>query len=122
MKLQTAILIFSGVLLCGCTSVEFVRKETYPQKQAVLRYQPSSKPNKEAKSRAELEKKAHEFCAGDYEITKEYQSRQNTGASTGVGTGLGIGMGGIMVGASQDNSAMYNMVELSCKQSGTQVK
>lgn len=109
------LVILASALFCGCTTVEFVRKETYPQKQAVLRYQPSSKPSKEAKARNEVEKKARDFCGGDYEITKEYQARQNTGASTGVGTGLGIGMGGIMVGASQDNSAMYNMVELSCK-------
>lgn len=115
MKLQHALLLLVFVL-SSCTTVEFVRKDTVPQKQAVLRYEPSNNANKEAKARNEVAKKAREFCAGDYEITKEYQARQNTGASTGVGTGLGIGMGGIMVGASRDTSTMYNMVELSCKE------
>lgn len=101
--------------LCACTTVEFVRKDMTPSKQAVVRYQPSSKPAKEAKYKNEVQKKAKEFCGGDFEITKEYQARQQTGASTGVGTGLGIGMGGIMVGASHDTSALYNFVEFACK-------
>ncbi len=110
-----AIAFFSVALLSACTTVEFVRKDLSPTKQAVVRYLPANSEKKEAKYKAEVNKKATSFCEGAYDITKEYQARENTGTSTGVGTGFGIGMGGIMLGSSQENTAMYNFVEFTCK-------
>lgn len=107
-----AVLFFLG----GCTTVEFVRKDTTPEKKAVLRHTPPSDEKKAAKYKDEVNKKAHEFCGGDFNVTKEYQARQPTGSSTGLGTGVGLGMGGIMLGTSHQSSVMYNFVELSCAQ------
>ena len=109
------VLLFSGGILSGCTTVEFVRKDITPKKQAVVRYLPTSNANKEAKYREEVKKQANGFCGGEFDITKEYQARQDTGTSTGVGTGLGFGMGGLMVGSTSANTAMYNFVEFSCR-------
>lgn len=102
-------------LICGCTTVEFVRKDISPSKRAILRYLPPSNSNREAKYQEEVRKKATDFCGGDFSITKEYQAREETGSSTGIGTGFGVGMGGIMVGGSNQNTAMYNFVEIECK-------
>lgn len=106
---------FSIATLSACTTVEFVRKDLSPNKQAVVRYLPPTNEKKQAKYDEEVKKKATSFCEGAYDITKEYQARENTGTSTGVGTGFGIGMGGIMLGGAQENTAMYNFVEFSCK-------
>lgn len=38
-----------------------------------------------------------------------------TETSSGVGTGFGVGFGGVMLGASQNDTAMYNFVEVSCQ-------
>lgn len=106
------LVLFSFV---GCTTVEFVRKDTAPEKKAILRHVPPSSETKAAKYKEEVDKKAVEFCGGGYDITREYQARQPTGQSTGVGTGIGVGMGGILIGGSRVNTSMYNFIELNCK-------
>ena len=114
MRLYFYSLIF--LLFCSCTTVEFVRKDFAPQKKAVIRYPPSSSVDKEAKYREDFKKKATSFCSGEYEITKEYQARDETGRSTGVGTGFGVGTGSsVFIGGSQGTTAMYNFIEFTCK-------
>ncbi len=103
------------VAFAGCTTVEFVRKDLAPTKQAVVRYAPASSEKSRSKYLQEVDKQARNFCEGNYQITKEYQARDETGASSGVGTGVGMGMGGIFVGGSHRNSAMYNFVEFTCQ-------
>lgn len=104
------------LLICGCTTVEFVRKDFTPRRQAVVRFTPPSNPRREADYRTELAKQATNFCGGAYEITKEYQAREETGTAAGVGTGFGIGTSGsIFVGGSDRSTAMYNFVEFFCK-------
>lgn len=115
MKSSLALPLTALLLFSGCTTVEFVRKDIAPEKKAVLRYVPPANEKKAAKYKDEVNKKAQEFCGGEFNITKEYQARQPTGTSTGVGTGIGLGMGGIMLGSSQESTAMYNFVELSCQ-------
>ncbi len=105
-------LSFYLIILSGCSTVEFIRKDTTPKKQAIVRYPPTSN---DSKYREDLNKQANRFCGGDFEITKEYQARDETGSSAGVGTGMGFGMGGVMLGGSTRNTAMYNFVEFSCK-------
>lgn len=103
-------------LMTGCTTtVEFVRKDLTPRKQAVVRYYPSSSAGSEAKYRAEVDRQAVIFCGGGYDITKEYQARDETGNSAGVGTGVGIGMGAVYLGGASRDTAMYNFVEFACK-------
>lgn len=104
-------LIFSG---CSHT-VEFVRRDTSPTKQAVVRFYPTDKPETEAKYREDLKKKATHFCNGDYIITREYQARDESNSSAGIATGVGIGHGSIMVGGSGPSTTMYNFVEFSCR-------
>ncbi len=114
--LNLSLLFFSTFFLFACTTVEFVRKDLTPQKKAVVRYSPSSSVDTEAKHREELKKQALSFCGGDYEITKEYQAKDETGTSTGLGTDFGVGAGSsIFIGGSRGNTAMYNFVEFSCK-------
>ncbi len=122
MKKTFLVSFFSGaclLALTGCTTVEFVRKDTKPVKQAVIRYAPQSNPDKEAKYREEFKKQASGFCGGEFDITKEYQAREETGSSTGVGTGfgtgMGVGVGGIFLGGSSRNTAMYQFIEFACK-------
>lgn len=103
------------LLICGCTTVEFVRKDISPSKRAILRYSSPSNANREARYQEEVRKKASAFCGGEYKTTKEYQAREATGSSTGIGTGFGVGMGGILVGGSNQNTAMYNFVEVECQ-------
>lgn len=100
----------------ACATVEFVRKDTSPKKQAVVRHSPASTPEKEAKYREEVAKKANEFCGSSgFDITKEYQAREESG-STGVSTGLGVGMGGAFsIGAAHRNTSMSNYVEFTCR-------
>lgn len=104
------------LILSGCShTVEFVRRDTSPQKQAVVRYTPTDKPEDEAKYREDLKKKATNFCAGDYSITREYQARDESNSSAGLSTGFGMGNAGIMVGGSAPRSTMYNFVEFACR-------
>ena len=103
-------------LLGGCTTVEFVRKDFTPRRQAVLRYAPPGSENREVKYRIELSKQATDFCGGEFAITREFQAREETGSSAGLGTGFGIGgSGSIFVGGSDRSTAMYNFVEIACK-------
>lgn len=113
--MKKIILIAISFLFTACTTVEFVRRDTNPVKKAVLRHSPPSSTEKAEKYKEEVAKKAHEFCGGDFDITKEYQAREETGTSTGLGTGVGVGMGGIMIGGATRNTAMYNFVEFSCR-------
>lgn len=101
-------------LFSGCTTVEFVRKDYSPTKQAIVRYSPSSSEKSRTKYRQEVDKQAKNFCEGNYQIVKEYQARDETGSSAGVGTGVGMGMGGVFIGGSSRNTAMYNFVEFTC--------
>lgn len=106
------------LMLTGCTSVDFVRKDLTPTKQAVLRYPPQSDADGEAKHRAELTKKANEFCGGEFKIVKEYEALENnndSGVRTGIGTGFGMGGGAIFIGGSSGGSErMYHFVEIAC--------
>lgn len=114
--LAVFILIFSS----GCTTVEFVRKDLTPKKQAVVRYPPQSNPEKEQKFRNELNERATEFCAGPFEITKEYEALTESAAGPIVGTGFGLGHHrrgfgtGVFLGGSGSNERTYHFVELSC--------
>jgi len=101
-------------LICGCTTVEFVRKDLTPTKQAILRYSPPSSAKSEAEYREEVKKQATEFCGGDFQITKEYQAREESGSSAGAGTGFSMGSGTIFLGGSNRNTSMYNFVEVAC--------
>lgn len=104
------------LILSSCShTVEFVRRDTSPSKQAVVRYYPTDKADTEAKYRDDLKKKATDFCGGEYTITKEYQARDESNTSTGIATGVGIGNGAIMVGGSGPRTTMYNFVEFTCK-------
>ena len=104
-----------SAVLTGCTTVEFVRKDTSPTKQGILRHSPPSNAKQEKKYRAEVDKNATEFCGGKYKITKEYQAKDIDNTTTGVGTGFSFGSGAIMVGSSTPNRSMYNFVEFSCE-------
>jgi hypothetical protein len=108
-SLIALILVFSG-----CTTVEFVRKDLTPKKQAVLRYSPPSSEKSEAKYRAKLNEQATSFCGGPYTVLKEYEALQDSGRSTGVGTGVGLGFGGILIGGSSQQQEMYHFVEIAC--------
>lgn len=105
------------LILSSCShTVEFVRRDTTPQKQAVVRYYPTDKPEHEAKYRKDLQKKATGFCDGDYTITKEYQARDESNTSAGVATGFGIGgNSSVIFGGAGPRTTMYNFVEFVCK-------
>jgi hypothetical protein len=107
--------IFIIFVLAGCTTVEFVRKDFTPQKKGVLRYFPTSNPEREIKYQNEVKKQATKFCNGDYKITKEYQALEDSGSAVGLGTGVGFGTTDIVLGTSNRNSALYNFVEFECK-------
>ncbi|MGZ3690733.1 MAG: hypothetical protein ACXVAX_04480 [Pseudobdellovibrio sp.] len=113
MKTKSLFLIL--FILCGCTTVEFVRKDFTPTKQAVLRYAPPSDSKDEAKYREEINKKAGEFCGGGFQITKEYQARDASDSSVGVGTGFGTRSSSLFLGSTTPNTSMYNFVEIICK-------
>lgn len=102
-------------LLSGCTSVEFVRKDFTPKKQATLRYPSQSSRSDDLKFREKISSEARNFCDGDYTITKEYQARDEGNSSVGVGTGFGLGTGSVFMGTSDRGSSMYNFAEVSCK-------
>ena len=113
------ILLIAMFFVSGCTTVEFVRKDLTPKKSAVLRYAPQSDPGREAEFRAKMNQKANDFCGGKFEITREFEARDETGTSTGIGTGIGVGSGrgfgtGVIIGGSAPNTAMYHFVEIAC--------
>lgn len=116
-------LLLTLLFITGCTTVEFVRKETKPQKQAVLRYIPTDDERKEEKYREKVARKASNFCGGaNYAITREYQAREPTGYTTGVGSGMAVGMGGVFLGGSNASTRMYNFVEFTCTTSAPPVE
>lgn len=103
-------------LICGCTTVEFVRKDFTPIKKGVIRHALTSNPSRQAEYRELVNKEAKNFCGGEFEINKEYQAREETGSSTGVGTGVSIGRrSSIFIGGSDRSTAMYNFIEFVCK-------
>ncbi len=114
MNFRLIILVF-WTLVSGCTTVEFVRKDQTPQKQAVLRYPSQSNQSDDAKYREKLNRHARDFCGGEYSTTKEYQAREQSTSSVGLGTGVGFGAGSVFMGTSDRGSSMYNYVEVSCK-------
>ena len=102
--------------MCGCVSVEFVRKDLLPTKQALLRYLPPSSEKREAEARELLKKQATEFCEGEYDITKEYQAMAERSSSVGVDTGFNAGGGAnIIFSRTHRHETMYNFVEVICK-------
>lgn len=112
MKKTLYVILFA---LSSCTTVEFVRKDTTPEKKGILRYSPPSDEKQDAKYKAEVNKKASEFCGSNYKITKEYQALDEADSSVGVGTGIGFGgNSAILVGGSRPTRAMANFVEFSC--------
>lgn len=116
MKISTVSALIILLLLTGCTTVEFVRKDLTPKKQAVVRYSPTSSDSKEAKYKDEVKRQALLFCGTDYEITKEYQARDEANSSAGIGTGFGIGGGSsLFISGANRSTVMYNFVEFSCK-------
>jgi len=115
---QRSVVVLIGLLFlsaCG-TTVEFVRKDTSPRKQGVLRYEPYSDLKKEANARNELTKKANEFCGpAGFEIIKEYQAREESGTSRGLSTGIGFGSSAVFLGGGRRSTKMYNFVEFQCR-------
>lgn len=110
-------------LISSCTTVEFVRKDLTPEKKGVLRYAPPSDTKQELKYKAEVNKKATEFCGTDYKITREYQALDESDSSVGVGTGFGFGASNTMIiGGSRPTRSMANFVEFSCEASATPLK
>ena len=104
------------LILTSCShTVEFVRRDTTPVKQAVVRYYPTDKAENEAKYREDLKKKATDYCGGEYTITKEYQARDESNTTTGVSTGFGFGNSAVMFGGAGPRTTMYNFVEFACK-------
>lgn len=116
MHVKSNIILISiiGFFLSACSTVEFVRKDTAPTRQGVVRYFPTDDAEREAKYRADLDKKATEFCGGQYKVTREYQALEEGHTSTGISTGFGVGAGAVFVGGSNRGSTMYNYVEFSC--------
>ena len=103
------------VIVSGCTTVEFVRKDITPNKQALLRYPSQSNQSEDIKYREKLKQQALEFCGGEYITMKEYQAREENISSVGVGTGFGVGTGSVFLGSSGGGSSMYTYVEVGCK-------
>lgn len=115
MKIYFLISIFLFIST-GCTTVEFIRKDTSPRKTALVRYALASSPEREKEYREVLDKEAKEFCGGDYYITKEYQAREESSSSAGVGTGFGIGRGtSIFMGGYNRPTSLYNFAEFDCR-------
>jgi hypothetical protein len=102
-------------LLSSCTTVEFVRKDQTPRKQGIIRHAIPSNEKRAAEYREKVATEARAFCGGEFEITKEYEAREDSGISTGAATGFGVGFGGIMLGGSNRGTSMYNFVEFVCK-------
>ncbi|MFN8792163.1 MAG: hypothetical protein ACK5Y2_11975 [Bdellovibrionales bacterium] len=117
LRIRGVLLLAPLIFFAGCTTVEFVRKDISPRKQAVLRHWPASSPKEEKEYRDKIEAQAREYCQGDYQIEREYQAREETGSTVGIGTGYGVGMGGVILGGGRQGTAMYNFIEVSCKTS-----
>ena len=118
MKFKTLIPLI--LLLSSCVSVEFVRKDMIPTKQAVLRYLPPSSDKREAEAREEIKKQVTAFCGGDYTVTKEYQELSPRSSSVGIGTGFSNGGSSIIFSSANRTETMYNFVEVVCKQKENQ--
>lgn len=104
------------LLLAGCTTVEFVRKDFVPHKQGILRHSVPSSAESQVKYRDEVNKNAREFCGGDFSILKEYEALDESRSAAGIGTGFGFGhRSAIMIASSNQNQMMYSFVEFSCK-------
>jgi hypothetical protein len=114
--MKNLIFIFTLFLVTSCTTVEFVRKDTSPHKQGILRHAPTSSKEKEEKYRAKIDNAAKEFCGGPYQITKEYEAKAEMNVSTGLGTGFGFGHGAFMLGSSTPSQQMYDFVEFTCNE------
>lgn len=116
MKLTTKILLLSSLfLVSSCTTVEFVRKDTSPVRQGILRHSPPSNDEKAQEYRKKVDEAAVGYCGGAYNITKEYQAMDEAKSSAGIGTGFGIGgSSSIFIGGSNRGSTMYNFVEFTC--------
>lgn len=113
---KLSLISMTMLILASCShTVEFVRRDSVPQKQAIVRYYPTDKAETEAKYRDDLKIKATEYCGGEYTITKEYQARDESNASTGVSTGFGFGNSAVMFGGAGPHTTMYNFVEFTCK-------
>ena len=104
------------ILITSCTTVEFVRKETNPQKQAILRHSPPSNTEQESKYRDKVFQEARGFCGGDFNVTKEYQALDESSQRAGLGTGFGVGANSsIFMSSAGPSRSMYSFVEISCR-------
>lgn len=110
-----SLLLLILFFICGCTTVEFVRKDISPEKRAILRHSLPSTTKRDNEYREEVRKKAAEFCGGDFHITREYQAREPANSSVGVGTGFNVGgNSSVFVGGSDRSTAMYTFIEVKC--------
>jgi hypothetical protein len=109
-NILTVILFFIG----GCTTVEFVSKEVTPTRQATLRHLTPSSNTSYVDYRDKVNKKASEFCEGDFEITNEYQALEESNSSTRASS-IGLGSGTIFAGGAHRGPTTYNMVEVACR-------
>lgn len=100
--------------LHSCTTVEFVRKETSPERRAVLRHSPPSNEKRAAKYKAAVDKKATEFCGGPYTIAREYQALETSKSSVGIGTGFGSSSS-VIIGSSMPSRDLASYVEIVCR-------
>ncbi len=111
-----SIFIFTFLLLGGCMTVEFVRKDFVPHKQGILRHSIPSSAENELKYRNEAKKQAQEFCGDDFTILKEYQALDLAPSSSGIATGFGLGRHStMMIGGTSQNQIMYSFIEFTCK-------
>jgi len=103
--------------LYSCTTVEFVRKETTPEKKAVVKHSITSDEKKAAKYKDEVNKKATEFCGNsNFTITKEYEALEPAQSTVGVGTGFGYSNTSLLIGSAVPSQTMASFVEFTCKQ------
>lgn len=103
------------LFISACTSVEFVRKETSPERKGLIRHFPTTDQEKAAEYRVKVNKAANDFCGGEFNISREFQAREESGSGVGTGVGFGSGGGSIFLGGSNRGSTMYNYVEIICR-------
>ena len=114
--MKRLLISFLALAICGCTSVEFVRKDISPTKQGILRHSPPSNEAKAAEYKVLVEEKAREYCGGNFKITKEYEALGESRTTAGVGTGFGVGRrSSILIGGSGPSERMYHFVEFACQ-------
>lgn len=114
--MKPLLLVGLVLVLTNCTTVQFVRKDTHPQKQAILRHSPPSNLEQETKYRDKVSQEARGFCGGEYSVVKEYQALDEANQSAGVGTGFALGSSSrIFMSSSGPSRSMYNFVEISCR-------